>query len=457
MEASAHFIEGLQQFARVLFFFGLLCLALAGGVILVFSRRLVRPIKEMAHAAQKVAQGDFSTRVKVEVDNELGALTHSFNDMAGRLESHNEYILESMSNGLLVIDLKNNVTSFNQAAGRILGLDPVETVGRHFEKAFERHPEFLQAVWPSLTQGKKMIDTEVRLGGDNPKVLNFQSTPLLGEDERILGTEIILTDETQVKRLQSDVKAAEKMATIGQLAAGIAHEIRNPLGAMMGFTEILARKLETRKDLPGGAREMVADIAKEIEILNKIVTNFLVFAKPAALEVMEADLVEAVLATKAIVEKEAEPHGVKVLYSRETNVPVLIDPDPFRRAVLNVAINAVQISPDGGTVELRVLRRTDAELRTLFAGGGQVEFPEAIPKYGWACVIVQDEGPGVAAAHMGRLFTPFFTTKTEGFGLGLSIARKILESHGGGVGALNRDGGGAIFVLFLPASASLEE
>ncbi len=458
VEASARFVSGLRQFAKVLFFFGMVCLALAGGFVLVFGRRFVRPIKEMADAAQKVSMGDFSARVNVSASNELGALTHAFNEMASRLESHNEYILESMSNGLLVIDLKNNVTSFNRTAGRILGLDPEQVVGRHFEDAFGKHPEFLQAVWPSLTQGKKMTDTEVRLGGENPKILDFRSTPLLGEDERILGTEIILTDETQVKRLESEVKVSEKMATIGQLAASIAHEIRNPLGAMKGFTELLARKLESKRgEVPAGSREIVADIAKEIEILNRIVTNFLVFAKPAALELLDADLSESVRDIRPLILKEARPRKVKVRFARSGSLPVRLDPDPFRRAVLNVVLNAVQLSPAGGTVEIEVRRRTDSELRRLWSQEIQVGIPATTPEQGWACVDVRDEGPGIDPAHWGRLFTPFFTTKAEGFGLGLSITRKILESHGGGIGAVTRPEGGALFVLFLPVSTSLED
>jgi two-component system sensor histidine kinase HydH len=284
------------------------------------------------------------------------------------------------------------------------------------------------------------------LSEEDPKVIRLRSAPLLGATGQELGVEFLFTDETELRKLRFRIKHSEKLATIGELAAGIAHEIRNPLGAMKGFAEILQRKLADRPD----EREMVSDIASEIEILNKIVTNFLTFAKPASLELQETDLAEAVRGVLPLVEKEAGQKGVRIEFKGEGDLVLRLDTEQFRRALLNLILNAVQASPRGGRVEvgLRVFGRS--ELTEMLEGlGARAGVPlEAAGR--WVGVWVTDEGGGIAPENLGRLFTPFFTTKMEGFGLGLSITRKIFEALGGGVQAANRKEGGAIFLGLLP-------
>jgi len=448
VEASAKFVDGLKEFARVLFSFGLACLLLMGGLLVAFGRRFIAPIKEMARASQRVAEGDFSRRVKVTSGNELGALAHAFNEMTQRLQSHNEYILESMANGLLVLDLGGNITTFNRAASLILGVPQTGAVGRPYGEALAACPELVTAIRSSHEEGRMLEDHEVDLGEGNPRIIRLRSAPLLGAAGQELGTEFLFTDETELRKLQSRIKHSEKLATIGELAAGIAHEIRNPLGAMKGFAEILQRKLSDRS----AEKEIVSDIASEIEILNRIVTNFLVFAKPTALEAGEVDLSEAVRGVLPLVAKEAESKGVRIRVEEKDTLSLQLDLEQFRRALLNLALNALQASPRGGEVVLGLGGFTRAKVPDFLRGLGLEETPPLEASGHWAGVWVMDEGPGIAPENLGKLFNPFFTTKTEGFGLGLSITRKILEALGGWVQAANRPGGGAVFLALLPVT-----
>ena len=447
VEASAKFIDGLNRFAQFLFSLGLLCLLMMGGLLFAFGRRFISPIKAMARASQKVAEGDFSQRVAVPSANELGALAHAFNEMTQRLQSHNEYILESMSNGLLVIDLEGRVTTFNQAAARILEMPQEKVLGRFFDEVFRHLPAFLGALQTVHVAHRHLENKEINLSEDSPKFIRLRSAPLLGADARELGTEILFTDETQVRKLQAQIKTSEKMATIGELAAGIAHEIRNPLGAMKGFTEILQKKLDKQSD----AREMVADIGSEIEILNKIVTNFLVFAKPTAVESQETELSEVIQGVLPLVEKEAEAKKIKVVFQQKGNPRLHVDVEQFRRALLNLALNAIQASPERKEVAFGIggYPRTGL-LRFLVEKGFHDLSPVETESY-WAVVWILDEGPGIPPENLKKLFTPFFTTKSEGFGLGLSITKKIVEALGGNVAAVNRPEGGALFLVLLPA------
>lgn len=447
VEASAQFMDGLDRFAKVLFSFGMGCLLFMGALLYAFGRRFIKPIEELARASQKIAEGDFGQRVQVVADNELGALTHAFNEMAKRLQSHNEYILESMANGLLVVDLKGNVTTFNQAASKILGISQEAAIGRHYSDVFKDHVVFLEAVRGAHEASRRMDDEEVNLSEEEPRLIRLRSVPLLGADAQELGTEIIFTDETELRNLQSRIKVSEKMATIGELAAGIAHEIRNPLGAMKGFTEILRKKLTDNVQ----AKEMVSDIAAEIEILNKIVTNFLVFAKPTAVDAHEVSLREVVLGVLPLIDNDARQKDVKVVLNQTKEIWLKLDVEQFRRALLNLALNAAQASPVGGSVYIEVQQFNRSSLAAFLAEKGFAQVKLAETGSQWAVLLVLDHGTGIQPENLKKLFTPFFTTKTEGFGLGLSITQKIIEALGGVIAAGNRPEGGAQFLIVLPA------
>jgi nitrogen fixation/metabolism regulation signal transduction histidine kinase len=453
VEASAKFMGGLNEFAQVLFTFGLVCLTLMGGLLYAFGRRFISPIEAMADASQKIAEGDFSQRVEVTSGNELGALAHAFNEMTQRLQSHNEYILESMSNGLLVLDLNGNITTFNRAASLILEIPQEKAIGKAYWTVLSPYPGFLNAIHLAHNKRHHLENKEINLSEESPKFIRLRSAPLLGEDSRELGTEILFTDETQLRKLQSQIKTTEKMATIGELAAGIAHEIRNPLGAMKGFTEILQKKLSGQPE----AKEMVADIASEIEILNKIVTNFLIFAKPTSIDAQEVELGETIQGVMPLIEKDADHKKIKVTLKKGGRVFLRLDVEQFRRALLNLALNAVQASEKKSKVTIGMDGFSRPELVAFLREKGFSELVPVETEGYWAGVWVLDEGPGVAPENMKKLFTPFFTTKTEGFGLGLSITKKILEALGGSVSVVNRPEGGAMFLMIMPAFEKKKE
>jgi two-component system sensor histidine kinase AtoS len=425
----------------------MICLLMMGGLLYAFARRFIKPIERLARASQKIAEGDFSQRVHLVSDNELGALTHAFNDMAKRLQSHNEYILESMANGLLVVDLKGHVTTFNQAASQILGLEQEAVIGRHYTDVFKSHGVFLEAIRGAHESDRHLDNEEINLSEDDPRFIRLRSVPLLGPDAQELGTEILLTDETELRNLQTRIKVSEKMATIGELAAGIAHEIRNPLGAMKGFTEILQKRLT---DNPK-AKEMVGDIAAEIEILNKIVTNFLVFAKPTSLELQQVNLAEVFNGVQPLIETDAQQKNIEVRFDTKKDIWLQLDVEQFRRALLNLALNAIQASPAKSEVIIETQRHNRQALTGFLSANGFAHVKPGETGGHWATILVSDQGSGILPENLKKLFTPFFTTKTEGFGLGLSITQKIVEAMSGVIAAGNRPGGGAQFLIVLPA------
>ena len=216
---------------------------------------------------------------------------------------------------------------------------------------------------------------------------------------------------------------AEKLSSLGELSAGIVHEVRNPLAAIKGAVEILEDELA--KDSP---RREFADLAKkEVERLDKLVGEFLRFARPATLSVQLNDLNKIVESVAALVENQANSQSVKIEKDLQKNLPeVLIDSEQIKQVLLNLAINSLQSMPNGGEIAFRTSEN------------------------GKFCVVeVKDSGGGIDQKIIPKIFDPFFTTKEKGVGLGLSIAHKIVNQHEGSLSVAN-DSGKTVFSLHLP-------
>ncbi len=246
-------------------------------------------------------------------------------------------------------------------------------------------------------------------------------------------------------QVEEQLRRADRLAAIGQLAASMTHEIRNPLGAIQGTAEILRDEFS-----PGHPKAEFVDILlKETERLNEVVEEFLAYARPKqAEEGMETlDLSELARETAAFLATPARKAGVAVIVEAADAVWVQGRPAQLKQVLVNLILNAVQATPPGGRVWVRV-GRCAGTVRTP-------EFPEREAEVARVCV--EDEGPGLPDEGLERVFEPFYTTKEEGTGLGLAISRKIAEAHGGGIQAGNRPEGGARFVLQLPLAADRSE
>jgi two-component system sensor histidine kinase PilS (NtrC family) len=220
------------------------------------------------------------------------------------------------------------------------------------------------------------------------------------------------------------MRQADRLATVGRMAANIAHEIRNPLASLTGAIEVLTNPL-TAED----ARERLSQIvARESERLNHIIKNFLEYARPAPLSIATFDVAAAVEEVLLLLEHRASPGSLKVIREFAPSIPWPVDPQQFRQILWNLCLNAVEAMPDGG--ELRV----SAAVR-----GGTLE------------VAVSDTGDGIGVADLSHVFEPFFSTKPEGTGLGLALVHRIVQDHGGEIDVRSSPGIGTTFTLTLPA------
>jgi signal transduction histidine kinase len=241
--------------------------------------------------------------------------------------------------------------------------------------------------------------------------------------------EKLSSQSERIMEMEGQLRNAERLSTIGELAAVLAHEIRNPLGSIQGTAEILKDDFQ-----PGDRKyEFLEIMVKESRRLNKVVEDFLRLARPQPVLVRECDLLEELHNVIALVSSEARKRNV-ALECRVERLPIVEgDPEKLRQAFLNIILNGLQASSPGGSV-------------IITAVGEEGE--ETVP--GWVDLFFADSGSGVPPEAAERLFEPFFTTKEGGTGLGLVITRKIVEGHGGSIALLSEPGHGAVFRIRLP-------
>jgi two-component system sensor histidine kinase HydH len=251
----------------------------------------------------------------------------------------------------------------------------------------------------------------------------------LAEDLRVQSREArrsadqLAAANRQIQEAEEAVRRSDRLAALGQLSAGLAHELRNPLGTIRGSAEMLGRTLTSENEV---AREMAGFISGEVDRANSLITRFLQFARPLQLRPERADLVQTLDRAVAMVEREAPAVSIYKNYAPEIP-PFSFDPELLERVVYNLVLNAAQATPAGGAVTVKT--------RTA---GRTVE------------IAVIDRGSGIEPQHLDTIFNPFFTTKPEGVGLGLAIVAKIVDEHGGKISVESEPKKGSIFRILLP-------
>ncbi|MCB1163240.1 MAG: ATP-binding protein [Candidatus Krumholzibacteriia bacterium] len=355
-----------------------------------------------------------------------------------RLSEFNRSVLDSVHAAVLTVDGAGRVSFRNPRAATLFG--PRLQPGTAF--AFDAGFHLLDDATATL-EGADWIQRECRLqdetGAERRLLLSVTRLPARHDSE----TRHVMVGEdlTEYKRLESELRQAERLSSLGQLSAGMAHEIRNPLAGIAMTAQVLAGRLADRPETAPHLERIQA----ETQRLERIVRSLLEFSRPARPRLAALDLAEsarrilgdlAESARAAQVHLEAAPEG-------PARCLALADADQIHQVLLNLLQNALQACAPGDRVGLRLER-------AAAAGGGA----------GRVRLVVWDSGPGVPEAHRAKLFDPFFTTKPEGTGLGLSVCRQILDEHGGALRHQPRPGGGAEFVLELapaPATSSAEE
>ena len=355
-----------------------------------------------------------------------------------RLSSRLEDILEGLGSGVLVVDAEGRITRFNQAAADILGCPEEKVVGRSCEEVLgEAASDLLRALasGESVRGGEKSITSA---GGRMVPVCYNTSCLRNAAGEAVGGVESF-DDISKLQELSGQASRVSTLTALGEMAATVAHEIRNPLGGIGGFAGLLERDLEVEDP----RRRLVKRIIDGVAGLNRIVSDLLTYTRPVQLNLRPVDVVQVVEDAAAFFEIDAGVRMDSVEVRRAYSAPEIVcrvDPEQIQQIVLNLLHNALQAMPDGGELGIGL-----AELDAAEDARTQLASP---------CVVltVRDSGVGMSEEVKAKLFRPFFTTKEDGNGLGLATARKAIEAHGGDIQVESEPDEGSTFTLFIPKS-----
>jgi two-component system sensor histidine kinase PilS (NtrC family) len=272
--------------------------------------------------------------------------------------------------------------------------------------------------------------------------LGFSISPLTNPEGSLIGHTLIFQDITKFKEMEEQMKRVDKMAAVGVLAAGMAHEIRNPLASLSGSIQMLKSELT----LDDSQQHLMEITLRESERLNALITDFLLFAHPPQTHKILYPIGKIIEETIDLFIHSPSFHdGIRILRPNGSEeMQSSIDPDQMRQVFWNLFINAAQAMSDGGEIRVQ-LRKGNTW------GGTSLPLSPQLRKKEWVKISIIDSGNGISPEEKEKIFEPFFTTKENGTGLGLSIVHKIIENHNGLIKVESELGRGSTFSIFLPA------
>jgi len=450
----AEFKINLQRELRhtVLFTGGLILISLVVLGLLIewaFRRMVVKPIALLSDSMARLQGGDLAARAAVLHDDQIGYLAAHFNQMADELQTQlarsaqqsrtvqatRDYlagILDHSADMIATTAMDGTLVEFNDAAERILGYRRADVVGRSSDSIY-CDAGSRNRLYATVLEGQPVQGAEIQLRRKDGSRVDVELTlsPLRDNAGELIGAVCIGRDVTHAKALRRDLIQAEKLACVGQVAAWIAHQIRNSLGRLL----MGAAALRAAHDNAPARQQAYTDLTGTIGDMERLVTDLLEYSRTLTLHPTAMNLNATLDSLLASLAADAAPHHTwQIERHLQAGLPALqVDVFKLEQALSNVLRNAVQAMPAGGC--LRVRSWADV-------GFDQVH------------VTVEDSGPGIPAADAAHVFRPFYTTKPGGTGLGLAMARRIVEAHGGHLRLLNRPRAGACFEFILPSPCS---
>ncbi len=364
------------------------------------------------HAAAFVATALLSGWLSEQLRTTGERLAASESDLADVTALHEE-IVQSVTSGLLTVDAAGRITFLNRAGELLTGLTAAEVRGQPVARLFAGFAE---------TSGRN--ETVWIAPSGRRRILGFTRFPLSGARGGTRGHAVIFQDLTELRAMEEAVRRSERLADLGQVAAGLAHELRNPLASMSGCVELL----QGAPGLGPDEARLLGIVLKEAARLNQLVTRFLAWSRPATPRLSPTDLAQ--VAGEVADAIQQDPAAARVALRRDLQPAVIqADPDQLRQVLWNLLLNAVQaLGPSGGTIRLGCAPDGDG-----------------------ARLTVADDGPGIAHEDLDRLFSPFFSRKPGGTGLGLATVHQLVEAHGGEVRVEPVEPHGARFVVRFTA------
>ncbi len=365
-----------------------------------------------------------------------------------KVRSYLQNTLESMNSGVMVLDSSGRVRTVNDAVQRITGFKSREIIGKNMSDLGILGDSSMKTVKRLMANPTQECNCEMQITQKDGQSLpvNLSSSPMKNSRNRVSGWVIVLQDIESLRALEEQTQRVGRVSAMGEMAARIAHEIRNPLGSIELFASLLRRELE------GGRKQLAQHLINDVKSLNVILTNLLYFFRgPLKAVLVDIDLHKFLSDFLKEMNHVMEKNKVTIKkdFSRES-FTLQGDPELLKQLFLNLLLNAIQAMPHGGEIEIATC-----------PVGEKVEIPRPRspnrPSAVFLEIRVSDRGPGIPQENQSRIFDPFFTTRDRGAGLGLAIARNIMDVHGGTIRVASGEQQGATFLMTFPLDRGIRK
>ncbi len=342
-----------------------------------------------------------------------------------KIKIFSDTLIDHLPLGLIGIDQEGQISFFNRVAAELLGCAAPSALGRPADRFL---PASLNDILEKLRGGQGIVQLQTEEGGPNAaqRPLDILGTVWKDDDGAQQGSILLIRDMTELRSLQRQIERGRRLAAIGSLAAGVAHEIRNPLSSIKGFATYFRERYRDNPEDLANAEIMI----HEVERLNRVVGQLLEFSRPLELVKRKTAIGPLIAHCLKLVEGRAGERGVHIDVAVASGTPeVFVDPDRIHQVLLNLFINALESMPQGGTLMVQV----------AFDAEGRIH------------ILIRDTGAGIDEARLAHIFDPYYTTKASGTGLGLAIVHKIVEAHDGTIRIDSAAGKGTTVHVSLPA------
>lgn len=407
----------------------LVCLVLAAGL----SNFALRPLEAISRRLDMISAGQVEVveapsarsdeygAVSSKIDR-LGRQMRDVKEVFSALKENLDQMMANLEDGVMLFTTDFRAVLVSASAERFVGKPRGDMLGSHPTEIFSPDSRLGRTILDAFETRHPTVDEEIEL--ENGRRIKISLDFIEEHGERI-GALLTLRDAESVHRIEDEIELSRRMAAIGRLTSGVAHEVKNPINAIVVHLEVLRQKLQ---HVDPDTRRHMDVIGTEIKRLDRVVQTLVDFTRPVDLRLADMDLRRLVDEVVTLASPEAERHSIRI--HREINpepLPVRVDADLVKQAVLNIVINGVQAMSEGGNLYITSSREGDG-----------------------AVITVRDQGPGIAAEIRNKIYNLYFTTKKGGSGIGLPMAYRVLQLHNGSLEFESVEGGGATFILRIP-------
>ena len=349
-----------------------------------------------------------------------------------RIKAFSDNLVENMPIGLVALDDNQRITSLNNAAGSVLKLLPAEVIGENAEKIL---PAELWQLLKNLNVAKGVVEKEIDCTVQKGEVIPLEigATLLNDEDGTFLGYVVLFKDLSEVRSLRKEIARSQRLASVGRLAAGVSHEIRNPLSSIKGFATYFK---ERYYDVP--ENQQISNLMiQEVDRLNRVVGQLHEFARPITVSRKSIQIKAFLKDSLKLIERQASEANISIRTDFDSEIDeILIDSDRINQVLLNLYLNAIESMDNGGSLTVTLAKNSKKN-------GIEIK--------------ISDTGTGITEDDLSHIFDPYFTTKASGTGLGLAIVHNIIEAHGGEITIDSHLGQGTDVTIFLSYVGTRDE